>query len=469
MRHWYTKLSSSLLAAGVFALWSMPASAVPALRLPFPCGQSYQVTQDHNGGSHTGKGAWAWDFGIGVGGVVTAPADGTIRMVRMDSTRHGCDSAYANDANYVVLDFGDGTEALFLHMKANSSRVSVGDQVQQGDPIAEVGNSGWVCGTHLHFQIQNTCNSWWCQSVQASFVDHGDPQYPATVTSNNCQQPPPVCTVPASSERVIDEQEDCFRQQTSYWWDESGGWDNHWYYTYAISGSSDTVGSWHFEVEQTARYEVHVHIPGGAQSTQAKYYIDSPIGTQGPFEVDQTAHNGWVKLGEFSFEPGKEYALRLPDNTGESFDNRVKLAFDAVRVRPYDPPDPDPDTGTADTGTMDSGPSDTGSADTGAVDTGLSDTTDPDTGSSDAGSDVTRADASGGDIGDAVDAGGVDDDGNDGRHVTSTGGCSTAGGEGGAAPLAPWMALFWIFAALRATRTTPPEVANRAEGRPTRH
>ena len=415
------------LAAVIVLCWGLPAEAVPSLKLPFPCGTSYQITQDHNGGSHTGKGAWAWDFGIGVGGVVTAPADGTIRMVKQDSTRHGCSQEYANDANYVVLDFGDGTEALFLHLRANSSRVSVGDQVQQGDPIAEVGNSGWVCGTHLHFQIQNSCSSWWCQSIQASFETHGDPLYPETVTSNNCQQPAAVCTVPANSERIIDEQEDCFRQKTSYWWDESGGWDNHWLYTYAITGSSDTVGSWHFDVEQSDTYEIHVHIPGGAQSTQAKYYLDTPGGSQGPYQVDQTARNGWVKIGgEFDLDPGNEYSIRLPDNTGESYDNRVKLAFDAVRLRPYDPPDPEPDTGPADTGSEDAGTSDAGGEDTSVPDTGStdsgggdSDVVDTGGGESDVGSDIAGS----------PDTGTVEDGGEDGVHVTSSGGCSTGSGS----------------------------------------
>ena len=413
------------------------ASAVPSLQLPFPCGESYQVTQDHNGGSHTGKGAWAWDFGIGVGGVVTAPADGIVRMVKMDSTRHGCSSAYASDANYVVLDFGDGTEALFLHLKANSSRVSVGDQVRQGDPVAEVGNSGWICGTHLHFQIQQTCSSWWCQSVQASFQGAGDPLYPTTVTSNNCQQPPPVCTVPSGSERVIDEQEDCFRQQTTYWWDESGGWDNHWFYTYAINGAADTVGSWHFDVEASNTYELHVHIPAGAESKQAKYLLETPSGDRGPFQVDQTAHNGWVKIGgQFDFDPGNEYAIRLPDNTGESYDDRVKLAFDAVRVRPYDPPDPDPDTGPSDTGPADTGPADTGTADTGVADTGAVDTGLPDVEDEDT---MSQNQDTGGqpDTGSGLDSGqmGADavqsdagDSGAEGRHISSTGGCTVAGG-----------------------------------------
>lgn len=120
------------------------------------------------------------------GHVVTAPADGVIRMVRDDSTRHGCGPDYAWDANYIIVDFENGTEALFLHMKAGSARVSVGQRVQRGEPLAEVGNSGWVCGTHLHFQIQQTCSSWWCPSIPANFTDVGAPERGTTLASNNC-------------------------------------------------------------------------------------------------------------------------------------------------------------------------------------------------------------------------------------------------------------------------------------------
>lgn len=161
----------------------------PQLEMPWSCEHSYRVSQAHDTGSHLGKGTWAWDFNIPEGTVVTAPADGVIRMVRDDSTRHGCGPEFAWDANYVIVDFENGTEALFLHMKAGSARVTVGQTVQRGDALAEVGNSGWVCGTHLHFQIQETCDSWWCQSIPADFNNVGDPDRGATLASNNCPAP----------------------------------------------------------------------------------------------------------------------------------------------------------------------------------------------------------------------------------------------------------------------------------------
>ncbi|MDP7110816.1 MAG: M23 family metallopeptidase [Myxococcota bacterium] len=96
---------------------------------------------------------------MGVGEEVWASAPGVVDRIRMDSTSGGCDAAYANDANYVVVDHGDGSAALYLHLDTNSSSLQQGDPVCAGDVVGRVGLTGWVCGAHLHFQIQDVCNS----------------------------------------------------------------------------------------------------------------------------------------------------------------------------------------------------------------------------------------------------------------------------------------------------------------------
>ena len=182
------RLATSALFA-VAWLIAPSASATPSLYPPWPCGVSNQVTVGHNQSVHTGTDAWAWDFGLDVGDVVVAPADGKIRMVKDDSSSGGCSSAYANSANYVIVAFGDGTEALIMHLMKGSVPVHVGDKVKRGDPVGKIGLTGWVCGDHLHFQIQKTCGSWWCQSIPASFQGIGNPGDGAWVKSNNCPQP----------------------------------------------------------------------------------------------------------------------------------------------------------------------------------------------------------------------------------------------------------------------------------------
>ncbi len=179
--------ASLLILASLFL--AAPASGTPPLRAPWACGEAYPVSQAHKTGSHIGKGSWSWDFAMPVGTQLIAPADGTVRAVRQDSTRYGCDSSYAYDANYVVLSFEDGTEALFLHLQANSVPVKVGDRVSAGDYIGRVGMSGWTCGPHLHFQVQRTCDSWWCSSTPVRFANHGSPTAGQELVSANCSRP----------------------------------------------------------------------------------------------------------------------------------------------------------------------------------------------------------------------------------------------------------------------------------------
>lgn len=315
---------SSLAGASV-------AYATPALYTPFPCDDTYAVTQGHNTGSHTGKGAYAWDIGIPVGGEVAAPADGVVRLVRMDSTNGGCSSTYANDANYVVLDFGDGTEALFLHLQAGSSSLQVGDQVKQGDVVGAVGLTGWVCGAHLHFQIQETCPSWWCQSIASSFVGFGDPGLGTSMPSNNC---PPLepCASLDGAQTIIDEEESCFSKVTSYWWSEPEGYAGHHYYTFGIVGpESETVGTYAVDVTVGGTYLVEAHVPQGATSTAARYLIDPGTGQAELAVVDQSTQKGWVPLGEVVFLEGEGRTVVLGDATGESPDLDRRVAFDALR------------------------------------------------------------------------------------------------------------------------------------------
>ncbi|MFF5721798.1 M23 family metallopeptidase [Streptomyces buecherae] len=57
--------------------------------------------------------------------------------------------------NHLVLDLGDGTYAVFAHLRRRSLRVAVGERVAAGQPLAECGNSGNSSEPHLHFQLMD--------------------------------------------------------------------------------------------------------------------------------------------------------------------------------------------------------------------------------------------------------------------------------------------------------------------------
>jgi len=55
--------------------------------------------------------------------------------------------------NLVVIDHGDGTFAGYCHLQHNKVFVKKGDQVQRGQIIAFVGNTGHSSTAHLHFDV----------------------------------------------------------------------------------------------------------------------------------------------------------------------------------------------------------------------------------------------------------------------------------------------------------------------------
>jgi len=367
----------------VAALVMLAVVAQPTLELPWACGDSYMCTQDHNTGSHTGYGAWAWDFGLSVGTDVWAAADGTVAMLKMDSNSGGCDSAYANDGNYVLIDHGDGSAALYLHMAQWSSNLSVGQFVWAGEPLAEIGLTGWVCGAHLHFQVQSVCGSWWCQSMTAQFFTYGDPSYGDWLTSGNCGSPPTCNAVLAGGETVISEDDaSCFLQASQWWWDVAEGHDGHHYYTYATDEPvEDTTGDWVFGVDTPGDYEVLVHIPSTeANSELATYKIHHANGVSA-VQLNQATDKGWQSLGVFAFDGAGDPKIHLGDNTGEDYDTLMrKLAYDAVKLAYVPPGDDDDDVGDDDGGDDDGGDDDGGDDDGGDDDsTGDDDGADDDT------------------------------------------------------------------------------------------
>ncbi|MHB0857353.1 MAG: M23 family metallopeptidase [Anaerolineae bacterium] len=54
--------------------------------------------------------------------------------------------------NTVILDHGAGVFSAYLHLQEIG--VEVGQQVAQGDPIGEMGSTGLVTGSHLHWELR---------------------------------------------------------------------------------------------------------------------------------------------------------------------------------------------------------------------------------------------------------------------------------------------------------------------------
>ena len=174
---------------GPEALLLLAVISQPVLELPWPCGQTVMCTQGHGGFSHNDGSYYAWDFDLNVGEEVWAAASGSVSHIRMSGSTGCCDPSCSWDANYVVVNHGDGTEAMYMHLQQWSSSLSVGDWVDTGDLVGRIGLTGYVCGDHLHFAVQSDCASYYCTTIPGTFYDYGDPGYGDWLTSGNCPAP----------------------------------------------------------------------------------------------------------------------------------------------------------------------------------------------------------------------------------------------------------------------------------------
>ena len=93
-----------------------------------------------------------------------SPADGTVVVARdemedSDGTNFVTELADAA-GNVIVIELDTGFFVVLAHLRHGTLRVSGGDRVRQGDPLALAGNSGNTTMPHLHLQVQTHPDLW---------------------------------------------------------------------------------------------------------------------------------------------------------------------------------------------------------------------------------------------------------------------------------------------------------------------
>jgi hypothetical protein len=150
--------------------------------LPWAGGEIHDVTQgEETTFTHNGLSAYAFDFDLNYETVVAARS-GKVTMVYAGSNSGGCSEFYSNSTNYIVIDHGDGTAGLYMHLAYDSVTVKPGDLVTQGQAIAISGETGVTCsddgndpGPHLHFQVERVDpDHYLTQSLPIAFDDISD-------------------------------------------------------------------------------------------------------------------------------------------------------------------------------------------------------------------------------------------------------------------------------------------------------
>lgn len=195
---------TGLLLAGVLASCGSAAATGSDYRLPWSGGTPFAVMQgpllvDAFGtcssgcGSHRDEdGQHAWDFDLPEGTPVLAARSGTVGLVVGSWSADHCgglspvadqppgylvSQSMGNQANLVRIDHGDGTSALYLHLRsvdpAIVAKARPGQPVVQGEVLGLSGRTGLTgCLPHLHFQVEQTVRAdWYTTSLPISFTD----------------------------------------------------------------------------------------------------------------------------------------------------------------------------------------------------------------------------------------------------------------------------------------------------------
>lgn len=74
--------------------------------------------------------------------------------------------------NHVVLDFGNDEFGFLAHLRKDSVKVAVGDQVEPGQEVGRCGNSGNSTEPHLHFHLQTSSTLHEGEGLPAQFVGY---------------------------------------------------------------------------------------------------------------------------------------------------------------------------------------------------------------------------------------------------------------------------------------------------------
>jgi murein DD-endopeptidase MepM/ murein hydrolase activator NlpD len=139
--------------------WGACAAAETLYRLPWADGLSFLITQSPGSPitTHFTKATLhAVDFSMPEGVPIVAARGGVVEalMERHDPAADGEPLTW--EGNFVRVRHGDGTAAIYAHLRFRGVAVSVGDTVATGQLLGYSGASGDVEEPHLHFGVVRT-------------------------------------------------------------------------------------------------------------------------------------------------------------------------------------------------------------------------------------------------------------------------------------------------------------------------
>lgn len=108
---------------------------------------------------------------------IVVPASGTVVKVidGFEDNVPGEMDATNVAGNYVIIEHNHKEYSMLAHLKKNSIKVKVGDQVKEGQFIGKCGNSGHSSEPHVHFQIMDSSDFEQAKSIRIRFKDGNEP------------------------------------------------------------------------------------------------------------------------------------------------------------------------------------------------------------------------------------------------------------------------------------------------------
>jgi murein DD-endopeptidase MepM/ murein hydrolase activator NlpD len=134
---------------------SPPARFVVATRsgyqMPVLAAERWRISQRPYGSySHFGRALHAYDIAPIDGRWVTAMRAGAVLAHDLGFGQTPNRRIFGN---YITLRHDDGEFSHYAHLRTRTFRVRTGERVEAGQPLAEVGNSGYSFGRHVHVHV----------------------------------------------------------------------------------------------------------------------------------------------------------------------------------------------------------------------------------------------------------------------------------------------------------------------------
>lgn len=110
-------------------------------------------------------------FAFGKDILAVAPGRVVIAIDGVPDNLPGHSDSSSSSGNTVVIKHAEHEFSVYSHLKRDSIKVKVGDEVVAGRVIAQCGNSGRSTGAHLHFGLMNSETTGFATGFPPTFHD----------------------------------------------------------------------------------------------------------------------------------------------------------------------------------------------------------------------------------------------------------------------------------------------------------